>query len=480
MQHTNDDIDELFRNAADNYPLKISGADWDSIAGRLGTGNSDDAVIPVIPVPSPRSNKSYRYLLLLLLLPVGYYTAKYAGFTNSGRNQTAQQTVNAAPPAESKKQAGAPAATTTDAKPATDVMTATPANSAPVTTPANNTAVNTPADNTLAAKQPATTAQQKAVKQMAVTSPAVTKAQDVKSNSIPEDLSLKHLADVNKQLALNKAIENVQHGKAEQPAPVVNNNNPITLVPNAANIAPAAEAQNSVVNELTKRPQETQTTAGAKAEPQKGQEPPISNPVTITKPKRLYIGAFVAPDYTTVKYQPGSKVGFDFGGLVGYQLTKSLAVEVGVSLDKKYYTTDGKYYDVSNLKWLQNSGKLLSLSGYASLTEFPINLKYSFKPGKDGNFFVSGGLVSYIVHEENYNYEFDKGGFIYHKDKSTKISTSNLFANFNISAGYESSLGNLCNFRIEPYYRVPVKGIGLGGLPITSVGLNIGITKKIR
>jgi len=476
MQHTNDDIDELFRNAADNYPLKTSGADWDSIAGRLDTGNGEEAVAPVLPLPSSRSNKSYRYLLLLLLLPVGFLTAKYAGLTGGGNNQTALQP--AANAANSPKKADEPAATpvaATGTKPLAGAV---------VNTPEDNTPTTKPAVNTVAAIQPATATKQ-AVKQMAVAGAAIAKAEEAKQNNIKEDLSLKHLGEVNKQVDINKELENIQAGKSEQVAPaaaVANSNNPVVKTPNVASVVPYSGVPaetNSVVNELTKHPQDAGQTPGIKAEAAKGQGD-ISHPVTIAKPKRLYIGAFVAPDYTTVKYQPGNKVGFDFGGMVGYQVTKSLAVEVGVSMDKKYYTTEGKYYDLSKMKWFQNSGTLLSLSGYSSLTEFPINLKYSFKPGKDGNFFVSGGLVSYIVHEENYDYEFDKNGFIYHKDKSTKISTSNLFANFNISAGYESSLGNLCNFRIEPYYRVPVKGIGLGGLPITSIGLNIGITKKIR
>jgi hypothetical protein len=218
------------------------------------------------------------------------------------------------------------------------------------------------------------------------------------------------------------------------------------------------------------------------AQPVPGDKGNTDGPHTVSSSvHHFYAGVFVAPDYTTIKYQPGNKVGFDLGGLVGYTLSKSLSVELGISLDKKYYTTDGRYYK-STEKWFQNSGKLLTLSGYSSLTEFPLNLRYNFRQDKNkiGNFFISGGLVSYIVHSENYNYEFDKDGYIYYRDKSTKKSTSTMFANLNISAGYSSSLGNNVNFRIEPYYRIPINGIGLGGLPITSIGLNIGIVKKFK
>jgi hypothetical protein len=201
--------------------------------------------------------------------------------------------------------------------------------------------------------------------------------------------------------------------------------------------------------------------------------------VHANKPRKFYIGAFVAPDYTTVKYQPGSKVGFTFGGIVGYSLSKNLSIEAGISVDRKYYTTDGKYFN-PKISWLNSFGKVLELSGYAGLTEFPVSVKYDFKKNRDGNFFVTAGFISSIVHEENYTYTFNKNGVVYTRDKSTKISTNSMFNNASISLGYEGYLGNHVNFRLEPYYRVPIHGIGIGNLPMTNIGLNIGVIKKIR
>ncbi len=49
----------------------------------------------------------------------------------------------------------------------------------------------------------------------------------------------------------------------------------------------------------------------------------------------------------------------------------------------------------------------------------------------------------------------------------------------NVSVGYNRTLNKVGTLRIEPYLKIPIKGIGIGNLPITSTGLNIGITKKI-
>lgn len=469
MQHTNDDIDELYRNAADNYPLKINGADWDSIAGRLA-GGSDNAPVPVLPFATQKPGKNYRYLLLLLLLPAGFFAVKYAGKTGGGGNQTATQ----------------PAAKTSSVA-ATPTQPAATAPAAPTVSSNNSVVGNTPAaevDNVKIAgnagsTHPAVSVGKTGAKTMVVKTPAVisTASQPDAGNTTAIQTAvppLNQLGAINKQ---NEATEKLNNLYTTSPS--VTNNAPAQkaeeVVPNSS--VNAVAPQPTVKDELIKHQAETSPAIAKTGEKGEGN---VSEPVKKPTQKHLYVGAFVAPDYTTIKYQPGNKVGFDFGGLVGYTFTRNLSLEVGVSLDKKYYTSDGKYYNTANQKWIENAGKLLTLSGYSSLTEFPINVKYSFKPGRDGNFFVSGGLVSYVVHEENYDYEFDKSGYIYHKDKSTKKGTTNAFANFNISAGYESSLGHGINFRVEPYYRIPVKGIGLGGLPITSVGLNIGIIKKIR
>jgi hypothetical protein len=124
-------------------------------------------------------------------------------------------------------------------------------------------------------------------------------------------------------------------------------------------------------------------------------------------------------------------------------------------------------------------GKVLSLSGYSTLTEFPLSLKYNFKPSKEGNFFAAVGLISYVVHQEKYDYILDKNNTVYSVSKTPIVPTTDFFSNVSISGGYESKLGSLCSFRVEPYYRIPLKGIGIGSLPITSMGLNIGIIKKL-
>src|SRR4051812_25038507 len=57
MLNLNDDMDDLIRHAAENYPLKIEGKDWDKVLGAMSSATQ----------VQPTNGKKYWWLLLLLL-----------------------------------------------------------------------------------------------------------------------------------------------------------------------------------------------------------------------------------------------------------------------------------------------------------------------------------------------------------------------------------------------------------------------------
>src|SRR5215207_6767326 len=72
MQSLNDDMDELFRRAAEQYPLNTDGADWNKVMQKLPHSNEE------LP-ETGKNKKDFRYLLLLLLLPIGFICGRYLG-----------------------------------------------------------------------------------------------------------------------------------------------------------------------------------------------------------------------------------------------------------------------------------------------------------------------------------------------------------------------------------------------------------------
>src|SRR5687768_1584658 len=73
MQYVNDDMDELFRRAAKDYPLNTDSSDWEKVKKGLsdpaaGGGNK----------PSNGNNRKH-FLWLLLLLPLPWICDQYSG-----------------------------------------------------------------------------------------------------------------------------------------------------------------------------------------------------------------------------------------------------------------------------------------------------------------------------------------------------------------------------------------------------------------
>ena len=71
MQDLDNDMDDLFQRAAENYPLKVDNGDWESVARKIA-----DAPAPsnVIIAPAKKRNKKIIILaLLLFILSFGWY-----------------------------------------------------------------------------------------------------------------------------------------------------------------------------------------------------------------------------------------------------------------------------------------------------------------------------------------------------------------------------------------------------------------------
>jgi hypothetical protein len=47
------------------------------------------------------------------------------------------------------------------------------------------------------------------------------------------------------------------------------------------------------------------------------------------------------------------------------------------------------------------------------------------------------------------------------------------------STGVTKPLNKTIDLRIEPYLKIPVKGVGVGSLSLQSAGVQVGITKTI-
>jgi len=84
------------------------------------------------------------------------------------------------------------------------------------------------------------------------------------------------------------------------------------------------------------------------------------------------------------------------------------------------------------------------------------------------------------MHKEHYNYSYEKNGQEKHSVKYDNKASDYWFSNVQIGFGYEHTVSRIGNIVIEPYYRIPLKNVGISNLPITSIGINFALTRTLK
>lgn len=403
MQHVNDDMDEVFRQAAEEYPLDTSGADWNNIAQKLAADKKEPSV----------SNKR-QFLWLLLLIPFSFICNQYFvdSDINIASNKKPGEHTNAQQAENSNK-------VNRDERVKNDFIK-------------NN------------------------VKNQNLRDRNSLTPQDNSSNPVNRNIRLSALSSDQKTLPVLKSTKTVQKFDDE----TVTNAIAYNLIDFKKNQYPSITIhEGAAVHETISKPQKR---------------------LVEYKPSKLYAGILGGVDATTIKFQKIENASYDIGGVVGYDLNDRWSIESGLFLVKKFYYTDGEYYNTSKL-YLPPNSSITAVSGNCRMWEIPLSVRYHFGQKKTHGWFVSGGVSSYIMKNEDYvyTYYYASSGQSADHPKSYSNSSKHLFAIAQFSAGYTHTVKNIGDLRIEPYTKLPLKGVGMGSIPLQSAGVHIGITRPI-
>jgi hypothetical protein len=481
MEYLDNEMDDLFRKAGEHYPLKTSDSDWDAVLGRLQppAGTSADAESPL---PKKRPNKNRRFFWLLLLLPLGFFGAKY--FSGGGEhkaiaktdqvqvNTEKDQTGNESAPAVSgdqKKTAASGSTGFAGPEPAERSATAGSTEARALPELRNRTS-NAPAAPLKGYDKKNRNNQQQESDQSDLPD---------KSNHPPATGSdVANPAEAKKQQAADADLTG-DANSSTLPSAVDSRNRDKSELPAAKNQAPpggnnAGEKNSPVQPEKPEQTVREKDSAAASASDRQKKPAKLSS----KKEKGVYISLLAGPDFSTVKLQSVKKMGYSFGLSLGYRFNRHISLESGVYWDKKQYYSDGKYFDKSKTN-IPRTVEINDIDGDCSMFEIPVSFRYDFGFGRKGRFFSTVGLNSYIMKKENYDYTTNDYPGWYRK-VSYNNSSNNLFSVLQLSAGYEYSLGKIGRIRVEPYLNIPFNGVGIGSMPISSAGLHLGLTVPFR
>lgn len=440
MQDLENDMDDLFQRAADNYPLQPGKGDWESVAKRIMDGDDSPAVI--VPVRDKR-NKKFIALSLLVLFTL---VAGWLIFQNTriGTNNNSNKTELV-----KKSQANA---NNSEADNDNPVISSDEHGSN--INDKNNTNDNNKNDNN----------------------------NIVDNNKSTIRPSYKSSSHINSSVSNGSSF--FDNSNTTQTRKGVVNENEIEENGYSNNYfyLPRTEiVESRGISEFNKSSFENLISATLNENPDipgKNKKQALN---IKQKNRGIYIGVVAGPDISKVQSGSFASTGFDAGVLLGFSLNRKLSFETGIMWTKKIYESEGKNFSMDKVRSTMPVGmEIDNLTSRSSFIEIPVKGKYNFAIKNKSDLFVSGGVSAYIMTKEkniynvNLNGNREKLSGIYEKDNYCVPAVAN------ISLGYERSVSKNLDIRIEPFLKIPLQGMGVGSLPVTSAGLQLGITSRLK
>jgi hypothetical protein len=416
MQDLNNNMDELFRKAAAGYPLKTDNSDWDGLASRLFH-------TPMLPPPAKKKSKFNKYgppfmLILLMLVLDGDRLKETRNYSTFYPPSTLRDGANTG-------------------------------KNAVVLNPTNTTTKQPRSQPKLNNETPFLQA---------------THHEPAKGNFMPDDITLNRNITSNYRRTTDAWFDKIA-GKNVRTieTPDLTYNTEQTAIANkitsAGNSLPLTKTINEAPERSEKKSDSTQRSSS-----------------------KIYWGIVFGPGINRVKNQKLQKPGFDIGIIAGISILKGkAAIETGLLYTQKYYFSDGKYFDMDKAGSSMPLGMdVMSVEGSSELFEVPVKFKYSVYQKNKSGIMLSTGFSSYLMTKEENDYQAMMNGSEQSMVGSYKNNKRYIAVAANISAEYNYKIGKHTRLRIEPYIQIPLKGIGIGSMPVMTTGLHVGFSRFTR
>ncbi len=176
----------------------------------------------------------------------------------------------------------------------------------------------------------------------------------------------------------------------------------------------------------------------------------------------------VSPDFNSIENLGKMALGGSVGLLLEYKISKKLILQTGMVYSNKSYV--GSFDDYRNWKdWKgYHPSKPTQVDGGCTVFDIPINLRLNLFQKPKQTWFVSSGVSSYWMMNENYTYNYAWG---LPRAVEWNDNSKYYFSVLNFSVGLERQISKRFSLQVEPYLKTPLKSVGRGGVNLYSSGL---------
>jgi hypothetical protein len=191
----------------------------------------------------------------------------------------------------------------------------------------------------------------------------------------------------------------------------------------------------------------------------------------------LYYGVSAGLAVSSVKSSGLKTPGYELGAFAGYRFNEKISLESGLFFGRKSYMSEGKYFSMKEVGAAMTGMDVMQIEGGSYIFQIPLHLRYDFPNKNNQRFFISSGFSSYLLINEQNKYDVMISGAEKEMSGTYWKDRKYFAAAIDLGVGYEKNLGRKSLLRIEPYIQIPLRGIGVGSLPVSSAGLRLGLGK---
>lgn len=185
--------------------------------------------------------------------------------------------------------------------------------------------------------------------------------------------------------------------------------------------------------------------------------------------KGLYVGVTLGPDLNVAPSMNYGKIGFNAGVLAHYYFNKHWFVTTGAVYSKKIYGATDKDYNMSGYP---NTYGLVKVNANCDVLDIPVNANYTFLEVKNNTVSATLGLSNYFMLKEKYQYIYK----IYPTmEKTVENENQHYLAILNVGALYQHPAGRRLIIGVQPYAKIPLRGVGLGQVKLYSAGVSLQV-----
>lgn len=224
-------------------------------------------------------------------------------------------------------------------------------------------------------------------------------------------------------------------------------------------------------------PQTTADSSKTATEPPKEEEKKTEEVInenkktTSGKGAKWQISFSTGPDLSVIGMTKTGDWKMQYGIGIGYSISERVQLRTGFLISRKLYYADSSDYNPPKGFW-DYYPNLQKIDANCLVYEIPLNVVYTFPSAKKHQWFVSGGLSSYLMKQETYEYYYkDPSGQDRYRERTINNENDHILSILHLSGGYQYKFNDKLSLMAEPYTKLPLGGVGFGKVKLNNTGV---------